>query len=98
MSELGRHECSCWPYRMGVALVKAHLPEDTEQGFRAKHAKHATPKKTTTREKPTDGRTPYQLAREFRFNRRELPFAEMVLYKLNARQLKRAGDGKLEPF
>ena len=51
----------------------------------------------TTREKLTDGRTPYQLARGSKFNREGLPFAESVYYKLNAGQLKRAGDGKLEP-
>ena len=51
----------------------------------------------TTRERLTDGRTPYQLARGSKFNREGLPFAECIFYKLNAGQFKRAGEGKLEP-
>ena len=49
----------------------------------------------TVREKLTDGRTPYQLARGSKFNRECVPFAERVFYKLNAGQLKRADEGKL---
>ena len=49
----------------------------------------------TTREKLTDGRTPCQLARGSKFNRECLPFGEVVFYKLNAGQLRRAQGGKL---
>ena len=51
----------------------------------------------TVREKLTDGRTPYQLARGSKFNRECLAFGENVFYKLNAGQLKRASEGKLGP-
>ena len=51
----------------------------------------------TVRERLTDGRTPYQLARGSKFNRECLAFGENVFYKLNAGQLKRANEGKLGP-
>jgi len=51
----------------------------------------------TVREKLTDGRTPYQLARGSKFNRECLAFGENIFYKLNAGQLKRAKGGKLGP-
>ena len=51
----------------------------------------------TVREKLTDGRTPYQLAKGSKFNRECLAFGENIFYKLNAGQLKRAKEGKLGP-
>ena len=49
----------------------------------------------TTRVKLTDCSMPYQLSRGSKFNRESLAFGENVFYKLNAGQLKRAGEGKL---